>query len=557
VSTDHHLGETEPLGGGDPSGRSEPESAGRAAPPPARRSRRRPDRDRDPAPDRDLSPNRAPSPAPDRAEGLDASAFAAALLTDLAQVAEREDPLAFELTVSGFAAILESALPDESVARLVGRLEARADPLALAVLATLALITDGPAGAVAGRAAARLWRAGILPPFWFEELDRDVVAQECLSVRRALGGEWLLLCSFRRAGRRHAFAVTLEDAPCPAFKQITPLTAVELPGRLADLVPHLLAPGEFEEADIEELDPAEARAVLETALRLRASHDAGLDLEARLEQWHDGDQDPFAPPPLPTMLPVLRHRVEHLPAPAESGHGPGGSGPSAPEFGFGLGMDLGFPDFPGSAGIEVFIGAQAGPGAFHGGFASGHPSAYRAGTGAAGGAGDPAAGRIYRLRIDLKGAKPPIWRRVEVPGDLTLAGLHEVIQTVFEWEGCHLHVFETALGEFGDGEAALGHRHDGEVTVDQVLCGGGKRLTYIYDYGDYWQHVIRVESVDAPEPGTVYPRCTGGRRAAPPEDCGGMTHYQESLRRHGDAGADVFDREELDRRLHDGWHHPS
>ncbi|MBR7837364.1 plasmid pRiA4b ORF-3 family protein, partial [Actinospica durhamensis] len=227
----------------------------------------------------------------------------------------------------------------------------------------------------------------------------------------------------------------------------------------------------------------------------------------------------------------------------------------------GFGLDLAFPDFPGAAGIEIFIGAQAGPGAFHGGFAGGHPSVYRTGRGtgdAPGAAHAPeAATRIYRLRIDLKGAKPPIWRRVEVPGDLTLAGLHEVIQTVFEWEGCHLHVFETALGEFGDGEAALGHRHDDEVTIDQVLQGERAKLRYVYDYGDYWEHVIRVESVKEPDPGTIYPQCIGGRRAAPPEDCGGMVRYQESLRRHGDAGADVFDLAELDRRLHDGWHHPS
>ncbi|WP_051450273.1 plasmid pRiA4b ORF-3 family protein [Actinospica robiniae] len=532
MSTDHHLGETEPLGGGEPSGRSE-EPADPAPLPPARRSRRKPDRDA------------APTPA--RAGGLDAAAFAAALLTDLARVAEREDPFAFELTVSGFAAILEGALPADAVADLVGRLEARADPLALAVLATLALITDGPAGAVAGRGAARLWRAGILPPFWFEELDRDVVAEECLSVRRPLG-ERILLCSFRRAGRRHAFAITLEDGQCPAFKRIAPLTAVEVPARLADLVAQLVPPGEIEEAETEPLSPAEARSQLESALRLRASHDAGLDLEARLEQWTEADDDPLAPP-VPTMIPVLRHRVEHLPASAA-----GAGGPAGAELEFGAGLDLAFPDFPGAAGIELFIGAQPGPGATHSGFTAGRPAAYRSGKSPA--ASDAAASRIYRLRIDLKGAKPPIWRRVEVPGDLTLAGLHEVIQTVFEWEGSHLHVFETPLGEFGDGDVALGHRHDGEVTVDQILQGNAK-IGYVYDYGDYWEHVIRVESVKEPEPGTVYPRCIGGRRAAPPEDCGGMARYQDSLRRHGDAGADVFDLAELDRRLHDGWHHPS
>jgi hypothetical protein len=332
------------------------------------------------------------------------------------------------------------------------------------------------------------------------------------------------------------------------------LTAVEVPPRLADLVAHLVPPGEIEEAETEALSSAEARTLLENALRLRASHDAGLDLEARLEQWTEADDDPLAPPPVPTMIPVLRHRVEHLPAAPILDEPGGPSAPGIAAFDFGAGLDLAFPDFPGAAGIELFIGAQPGPGAFHGGLAAGRPAAYRPGKGPA--SDDAAASRIYRLRIDLKGAKPPIWRRVEVPGDLTLAGLHEVIQTVFEWEGSHLHVFETPLGEFGDGDVALGHRHDGEVTVDQVLQGNA-RIGYVYDYGDYWEHVIRVESVKEPEPGTVYPRCIGGRRAAPPEDCGGIARYQESLRRHGDAGADVFDLAELDRRLHDGWHHPS
>jgi hypothetical protein len=552
VSTDHDLGETEPLGGGDP---AEPESGSAdpaALPSARRRTRRRPD------------PLAARGPG--RTESLDAAAFATALLSDLARVGEREDPFAFELTVSGFAAILDGALPADAVAALVDRLEARADPLALAVLATLALIADGPAGAAAGRAAARLWRAGILPPVWFEELDRAVVPEECLSVRRALGGERILVCAFRRAGRRHAFAVTLEDGPCATLKEIAPLCAVELPARLADLAAHLLAPGEIEEAETERVDPAEARRVLETALRLRAAHDAGLDLEARLEQWNGGGDDPFAAPPLPTMLAVLRHRVEHLPPPPAPRRdlpaaGYGAHGPAPADFGFDLGIDLAFPDFPAASGVEVFIGPQARPGGFHGASAAGRPAAFHTGAygSTAGHAGRPGAptAPIYRLRIDLKGAKPPIWRRVEVPGDLTLAGLHEVIQTVFEWEGYHLHVFETALGEFGDGESAFGHAHDGEVTVDQVLRGEGARMTYVYDYGDYWEHVIRVERTDTAEPGTIYPRCIGGRRAAPPEDCGGMAQYQESLRVHGDAGADVFDLEELDRRLHDGWHHPS
>jgi hypothetical protein len=49
----------------------------------------------------------------------------------------------------------------------------------------------------------------------------------------------------------------------------------------------------------------------------------------------------------------------------------------------------------------------------------------------------------FRVRLDLQGAKPPVWRRLELPGDLTLARLHDVIQAVMGWTDSHLHRFRT------------------------------------------------------------------------------------------------------------------
>jgi hypothetical protein len=51
--------------------------------------------------------------------------------------------------------------------------------------------------------------------------------------------------------------------------------------------------------------------------------------------------------------------------------------------------------------------------------------------------GDP----IYQLKVTLKGSKPPIWRRVQVPSSVTLATLHRVIQVVMGWQDYHLHQF--------------------------------------------------------------------------------------------------------------------
>ena len=63
------------------------------------------------------------------------------------------------------------------------------------------------------------------------------------------------------------------------------------------------------------------------------------------------------------------------------------------------------------------------------------------------------------------------------------------------------------------------------TTLDQMLAGWRLKFRYIYDMGDDWLHEIKVEKVFTPEPDIVYPRCTGGARACPPEDCGGFPGY--------------------------------
>jgi Plasmid pRiA4b ORF-3-like protein len=503
-------------------------------------------------------PGQQPAPPAAAAEpaagGLDPADLAGALLADLAEVAEQGDPFEFEMMVSSFCGILDmaqaaaltGALPPDVVPILVAQFEARRDGLSLAVLATLALLAEGEAGAAAARGAARLWRAGVLPPDWFEELDRALLVEECLCVRRDLDGDLLFLLSFSRAGRRHAFAVVVSEEEHGPVEAVAPLPAEVLPQELAELVGELVPRDELDTVTIEVLEPVEARRLLETALRTRAVQDARLDLEARFAQWDEtATPNVLGAPPYPTMIAALRNRLDALPQPPralppfELWEGDGAEGLE-------FEADVAFPDFPAAFGAGVFIADYSHQDSPTRGASLRHLGLPPRRSPLDG----PAP--IYRLRIDLKGAKPPIWRRVEVHGDLTLAALHEVIQTVFEWEGYHLHVFETGYGDFGDGDMDLGHGLDCDVTVEQILAGPGAKLTYVYDYGDYWEHVVRVERTYPADAEVHYPRCTGGRRAAPPEDCGGLWEYQESLREHGDAGADVFDREELNRRLSEG-----
>ncbi len=140
-------------------------------------------------------------------------------------------------------------------------------------------------------------------------------------------------------------------------------------------------------------------------------------------------------------------------------------------------------------------------------------------------------GTVHQLKVTLKGAKPPIWRRLLVPSSITLMQLHEIIQEAMGWYNCHLHEFEIDGICFGpDDLDGWDPQPKNEATAELArLAPAGSRFTYLYDFGDSWEHVIDVEKVVAREPGQTYPACLTGRRACPPEDCGGVWGYAELL----------------------------
>ncbi len=142
-----------------------------------------------------------------------------------------------------------------------------------------------------------------------------------------------------------------------------------------------------------------------------------------------------------------------------------------------------------------------------------------------------AAARIYQLKISLPYIKPSIWRRLEVPGAITFCDLHDAIQTAMDWEDAHLWAFYVGKTEVSPASEQMdfpgvpqAQPADG-TTLDQMLAGRRIKFRYVYDMGDDWLHEVKVEKVFAPEPKVVYPRCTGGERACPPEDCGGFPGY--------------------------------
>jgi hypothetical protein len=148
-----------------------------------------------------------------------------------------------------------------------------------------------------------------------------------------------------------------------------------------------------------------------------------------------------------------------------------------------------------------------------------------------------ARGDIYQLKVTLRGSRPPIWRRLQVPGDITLQGLHRIIQVAMGWSGYHLHQFIIGESYYGEPHPDYGFEMKDEKKVKlSDVASQGDRFAYEYDFGDSWEHVILVEKILRLEPGMDYPRLLKGKRACPPEDVGGVWGYEEFLEAIRDPG---------------------
>lgn len=139
---------------------------------------------------------------------------------------------------------------------------------------------------------------------------------------------------------------------------------------------------------------------------------------------------------------------------------------------------------------------------------------------------------IACLKITLDDVEPKVVRRVEVPLSIRLDRLHAVLQAALGWTNSHL--WELRAGETGwgipDRDWGDGPNNAAKATLIDVLEDtGARKLTYLYDFGDGWEHTIKIEYVVAPEPGTAYPRLVEAGGRCPPEDIGGPPGYEEFL----------------------------
>lgn len=147
---------------------------------------------------------------------------------------------------------------------------------------------------------------------------------------------------------------------------------------------------------------------------------------------------------------------------------------------------------------------------------------------------------ILQFKISLKDISPPIWRRIQVPCTYSFWDLHVAFQDAMGWLDYHLHMFE--LSEpITRKRVNIGIPVDDGFEDDFVLLPGwplsvanfltlaNRSATYTYDFGDDWQHAIRLERIEPRDKNQKYPICIAGRRACPPEDCGGIHGYSEFL----------------------------
>ena len=147
----------------------------------------------------------------------------------------------------------------------------------------------------------------------------------------------------------------------------------------------------------------------------------------------------------------------------------------------------------------------------------------------------PTQALILRFRIELQETDPLVWRAIEVPGDSSFWDLHVAVQDTMGWQDYHLHRF-TIPHPRTKKEQIFGIHNlqqdcddpPGWATqIASMFTLNNPVARYAYDFGDDWQHTVTLVDVLQRDFTLTYPRCSDGKGACPPEDCGGVHAFAE------------------------------
>jgi hypothetical protein len=140
---------------------------------------------------------------------------------------------------------------------------------------------------------------------------------------------------------------------------------------------------------------------------------------------------------------------------------------------------------------------------------------------------------LYELKITLRGSKPAIWRRIQVPGSIKLNRLHDVIQVVMGWTDSHLHQFVDAPVVYSipsdDNYSRAERLDERRFRLAELARHEKSSFIYEYDFGDGWRHEVVVQKILPADPEKKYAVCLAGKNACPPEDSGGIWGYYRLL----------------------------
>ncbi len=142
----------------------------------------------------------------------------------------------------------------------------------------------------------------------------------------------------------------------------------------------------------------------------------------------------------------------------------------------------------------------------------------------------------FQLHIKIRDITvTSVWRRILVPADFSFDQLHDIIQAAFNWDDDHLYAFYSKQGSqtlqigipFADRWYEDYKKNSIETKLSEVLIKKGQKINYVYDFGDNWILVIKVEKITDDE--ATEATYIEGKGASPFDYCGGPWGYEEIL----------------------------
>ncbi len=132
--------------------------------------------------------------------------------------------------------------------------------------------------------------------------------------------------------------------------------------------------------------------------------------------------------------------------------------------------------------------------------------------------------QVARLKVTLSDVDPQVLWRFDVPLKVKLNRLHGVMQAAMGWTDSHLYEFRA--GGVGWGVPYPEYDYDGPLPVrktgllDVLEDVGTRTIHHVYDFGDNWHHVLKVEKINDAIPGAAYPRLVRAIGACPRQSAG-------------------------------------